>query len=197
MSPLLPERIEYIVVHSAGTRLRNVDARELHRVHRQRGWRGIGHHFVILDGRHDRKRDGTVERGRPITEAGAHTAGLNDRSIGICCVGQGDREPLTPAQLDALVDLVQALRARYGVALRNVIGHAEVNELVRRGELAADYRVRTTCPGARIDMAHVRARLREARPGHADRMEGVQAALPEQVWLPNVPIFRDEARVSD
>ena len=47
---------------------------------RHRGWKDIGYHFVI-------RLDGTIELGRPIAEVGAHCAGHNAESIGICYVG--------------------------------------------------------------------------------------------------------------
>ena len=43
-------------------------------------WIDIGYHFVI-------KRDGTLEEGRPVERQGAHVAGHNANSIGICMVG--------------------------------------------------------------------------------------------------------------
>ena len=48
----------------------------------------IGYHFVIYT-------SGTVATGRHLEEIGAHVAGSNARSIGICMVGT-DR--FTPAQ---------------------------------------------------------------------------------------------------
>jgi len=49
-----------------------------------RGWRDIGYHYVI-------KRDGTLQLGRPIEQAGAHVRGHNLTSIGICLVGGMDK----------------------------------------------------------------------------------------------------------
>ena len=54
--------------------------RELH-VHGN-GWSDVGYHYVI-------KQDGTVEQGRPLHRAGAHTKGYNN-SVGICYVGGVD-----------------------------------------------------------------------------------------------------------
>lgn len=44
------------------------------------GWADIGYHYVV-------KLDGTIERGRLISRAGAHCYGHNAHSIGICYVG--------------------------------------------------------------------------------------------------------------
>lgn len=47
--------------------------------HKDRGWKGIGYHFVVAP-------DGTVARGRPVSEVGAHVKERNRGTIGICMV---------------------------------------------------------------------------------------------------------------
>jgi len=49
------------------------------------GWRDIGYHFVVY-------RNGDVMPGRPIAQPGAHCAGHNAHSIGVCYVGGCDTE---------------------------------------------------------------------------------------------------------
>lgn len=89
-----------------------------------RGWRDIGYHFVIY-------RDGTIHKGRPIEQAGAHTAGYNANSIGICYIGgisdDGKKTPKdtrTPAQKAALIQLVKKLKSTYGNTI-TIHGHNE------------------------------------------------------------------------
>lgn len=48
------------------------------------GWSDIGYHDVI-------RRDGTIESGRPHEKTGAHAAGFNSDSIGVCLVGGMDK----------------------------------------------------------------------------------------------------------
>ena len=103
-------------------------------------YRDIGYHGVI-------RRDGTLESGRPMDEAGAHTAGHNQNSIGICLVGGiqdgtgGDANQdgiveefengqrgvpeanYTPAQWATLQRVVSDLRNKYPNA--TVHGHNE------------------------------------------------------------------------
>lgn len=50
---------------------------------------------------------------------------LNSASIGIELDNNGD-EPFADAQIDALVALLQDLRARYAIPAANVLGHADV-----------------------------------------------------------------------
>jgi beta-N-acetylhexosaminidase len=55
-----------------------------------------------------------------------HTTGLNWTAIGIEQVGNSDQAILQrPAQLAASLRLTRWLRCRYGIALKNVIGHNE------------------------------------------------------------------------
>jgi len=77
----MSREINRIILHMAYTPpSMDVGAKEIDGWHKQRGWRGIGYHYVI-------RRDGTLEHGRPHEEQGAHTKHENADSIGICLVG--------------------------------------------------------------------------------------------------------------
>lgn len=124
-------RIGFIVIHCSATPATavNVDAAEIRRWHRQKGWRDIGYHYVI-------KRDGTVEKGRPDDQPGAHEPRINSHSIAICLVGgsppNGSKEAkaglgennYTPAQWASLAKLVISLHAKHPTAV--VLGHRDV-----------------------------------------------------------------------
>ena len=58
----------------------NFNANDIDRWHKQKGWKGIGYHYVIL-------LDGTVEQGRELEAVGAHCSGHNAHSVGICYIG--------------------------------------------------------------------------------------------------------------
>lgn len=81
-----------------------VGVEEIDRWHRDRGWSGVGYHYVI-------KRDGTVEEGRPLTKSGAHTRGMNHHP-GICWIGT--KRP-TGKQLEAFCRLHDMLASQYNV----------------------------------------------------------------------------------
>jgi len=84
----------------------------------RRSWNevNLAAHFVV-------DRDGTIIRLMPETRMGRHTIGLNHLAIGIENVGDGDRMPLTPAQVEANAHLVRWLTWRYD--LTHLIGHYE------------------------------------------------------------------------
>ena len=123
---LLPEAIRYIVVHCAATPPdMDIGAKEIDLWHRQRGWAGIGYHYVI-------RRDGTLELGRPLNRPGAHAQGFNLLSWGICLVGGvtaagalGKPEAnYTPAQMFTLKDTIRYLEALAPQA--QVLGHRDL-----------------------------------------------------------------------
>ncbi len=154
----------YIVVHTAAYSGRNCDSDRIDQWHRDRGWQGIGYHFVIINNKHDDYDDGTVQMGRDISTPGAHTRGLNDQAIGICCVGHGDREPLTEAQHASLIELISHLIDEYDdINIDRVIGHREINELVAKGDIADRYLTHKTCPGLLVSMEEIRLEVRDYR----------------------------------
>ncbi len=107
--------MDYIVVHcSDSPQGRGDNAATLHAWHKQRGFAGIGYHFVVLE-------DGTVENGRPIYWEGAHVEGHNKNSIGICLIG---KDKFTDKQLSAAKKLVADLQKKHG---GKVVGHRDLD----------------------------------------------------------------------
>lgn len=80
---------------------------------------GVCAHYLI-------DRDGTIHRLVRETLMCRHTVGLNWAAIGIEHVGTSDRQVLGNArQRKASLALTRSLQGRYGIATKNVIGHAE------------------------------------------------------------------------
>ncbi|HRM59675.1 MAG TPA: N-acetylmuramoyl-L-alanine amidase, partial [Megamonas funiformis] len=66
--------------HSAIGGNDDITAADIHRIHLQNGWSGIGYHMFI-------RKSGLIETGRPLEDIGAHTYQHNNSSIGICLSG--------------------------------------------------------------------------------------------------------------
>lgn len=116
--------IDKIIVHCSATpNGRHHTAEDIHRWHLERGWSGIGYHYVICI-------DGTIEQGRPHYWQGAHASGHNENSIGICLIGTDE---YTDEQMMSLGAVVQSLSNLHKVKKENIIGHNEVSN--------------KTCPG--------------------------------------------------
>lgn len=117
-------KIDLIVIHCSATKAgQDYGVNDIRKWHRKRGYRDVGYHYVI-------KLDGTIQLGRPETQAGAHVAGHNARSIGVCYIGglsvNGKAtDTRTQAQKDALHELVAHLLTKYPKA--RVVGHRDLS----------------------------------------------------------------------
>lgn len=93
------------------------DAELIDSWHKERGFRKIGYHFVILNGKkksskdYNQSIDGKVETGRDLLEKGAHCKGHNN-SIGICFIGMsGD---FSENQMISCFYKLKELKDKYG-----------------------------------------------------------------------------------
>jgi N-acetyl-anhydromuramyl-L-alanine amidase AmpD len=148
--------IKLIVIHCAASKNgrplkndRESAAQVIDRWHRDRGFqrtavalaqqnrhlKHIGYHYVI-------DTDGTVETGRAIGEVGAHVAGHNTGSIGICMVGT---DAFTPVQWEKLTVLVGSLRAAYPDA--KICGHRDLSPDLNGDGIIQPNEWIKTCPG--------------------------------------------------
>ena len=115
--------INKIIIHCSATpEGHDYTAADIDSWHKARGWRCIGYHYVIY-------RDGSVHTGRDVEVMGAHCAGQNANSIGICYIGgcaadgKTPKDTRTPQQREALRRLVADLQEQYPGA--TVHGHNE------------------------------------------------------------------------
>ncbi|MBT9175459.1 MAG: hypothetical protein DDT22_01138 [candidate division WS2 bacterium] len=135
-------------------------AREIRRWHLERGWRDIGYHFVILNGRvlsrlHFPAMDGSVECGRMLNETltveadevGSHALGYNANSIGVCLIG---KTHITPKQQHSLISLLENLIKQYSIKIENILGHNETESGKKQGK---------TCPNFNVGL--IRASVKE------------------------------------
>jgi len=85
------------------------------------GWNDIGYNagIELIGTRYE------ILIGRMLTKPGAHTVGMNNSSIGICCVGNFDLAPPPPAQLDLLIRFTQSMMTIFNIPTGNVRRHAD------------------------------------------------------------------------
>jgi hypothetical protein len=82
-----------IVLHHSASRFGTREDIDLW--HRQRGFNGVGYHFIVTNGfdtseyKYNPEHDGRVQAGRRVSEAGAHckAKGKNNTALGVCCIG--------------------------------------------------------------------------------------------------------------
>lgn len=131
----IKREVTELVVHWTETPTnKNIGSEELNDLHISFGLDGLGYHYVI-------RRDGTLQRGRPVNIVGQHapTNNHDQRSIGIVFVG-GINAPSGTPNLDSFIS-AQSLtrsqlntfdhicRAFYAVFPGGqIVGHSEIDE---------------------------------------------------------------------
>ena len=111
---LISSNIKLLVVHCSDTE-EHLDLRggDIHEMHLNFGWDGIGYHKVIC-------RSGKVENGRPEYWIGAHVKGKNDISLGVCLIG---KNKFTKKQYLSLEKILRKWKSLYPEA--KVVGHRD------------------------------------------------------------------------
>jgi hypothetical protein len=144
-APVKKRRWRYIVVHNSGTRQGSAKAFEYYHLRVRKMPNGLAYHFVIGNG--SSTGDGEIEIGnrwrRQINGGHVHSDYLNNIALGICLVGDFNRDQPTRRQLEALEELTRYLRQRVGKIDRKwaiVKAHREINPP----------RWPTDCPGDRF-----------------------------------------------
>jgi len=131
-APVKRRRWQFIVVHNSGTRQGNARVFDYYHKHVRRMQNGLAYHFVIGNG--TSTGNGQIEVGdrwrRQINGGHVHSDYLNNISLGICLVGDFNRDQPTRAQLDACEELIRYVRDRCGKTERGTIPvkpHREIN----------------------------------------------------------------------
>jgi N-acetyl-anhydromuramyl-L-alanine amidase AmpD len=110
-------------------------------------------HFLV-------EASGRVDQLVPLSLRCRHTTGLNWTAIGIENVGLSDQAILdNPRQLSASLRLTQWLRCRYGIALKNVIGHNESLSSPYHHDLVPAFQHQTHSDWRHADMLRYRSLL--------------------------------------
>lgn len=102
--------------------------------------RSIGYHYVV-------DLDGKVWPGRSLGEPGAHAAGHNARSVGICLVGgiEPQAAHYSLAQWRSLAALVRGLQLQFSGA--RVLGHRDLSPDANHNGVVERREWLKTCPG--------------------------------------------------
>jgi hypothetical protein len=118
-----------IVIHHLGEPFGTAES--IHRRHLGWGYQGLGFHFILGNG--NGLADGEVHVGYRWNQQlpGAHVVGEqglqhNEHSIGICLIGNGQRQPFTERQITHLIRLVQRLQQELRIPAEQVRLHSSV-----------------------------------------------------------------------
>jgi len=121
-----------IILHHTGVEvLQSVEV--IHNYHKNSlNYAGIGYHFYV-------RKNGEIFKGRPEDTIGAHAYGSNADSIGICAEGNFEKETMSDAQRNSIVELLKYLTNKYSIS--KIQGHKDVNK--------------TSCPGKNYPMQEI------------------------------------------
>ena len=135
--------IDSIIVHCSATKAgQDFTAADIDCWHRERGFNGIGYHYVI-------RLDGKLEKGRDVSLAGAHCRGWNERSVGICYIGGLDEngrpaDTRTNAQKRVLYQIIMDLQREYNIL--QVLGHRDTSPDLNGDGVIEPYEYVKACP---------------------------------------------------
>ena len=135
--------IDSIIVHCSATKAgQDFTAADIDCWHRERGFNGIGYHYVV-------RLDGKLEKGRDVSLAGAHCKGWNGRSVGICYIGGLDAngrpaDTRANAQKRVLYQIIMDLQREYNIL--QVLGHRDTSPDLNGDGVIEPYEYVKVCP---------------------------------------------------
>jgi|WetSurMetagenome_2_1015567.scaffolds.fasta_scaffold01426_25 hypothetical protein len=108
-----------------------------------RPWRDIGYHWGV----ESVKGKIVIQKGRGLDTAGAHCIGMNEQSIGICCVGNFDKQhPSDAAYFNCSQLCVNMMEMFPAITPWDIFPHNKFSE--------------KTCPGQLFDMERLKKYVR-------------------------------------
>ena len=126
-APVQRARWKFVIVHNSGTRQGSARVFDYYHRRVRRMKNGLAYHFVIGNG--TSTRNGQIEIGdrwiKQIRGGHVHSDYMNNMGLGICLVGDFNRDQPTRAQLEACEELIKYLHERCGKM--QVRPHREVN----------------------------------------------------------------------
>ena len=115
------------------TAIRNISPEDINKLHKNKGWKGIGYHYYI-------RKDGTIYKGREDDAEGSHVKGYNKESIGICVEGNFEEEYLSDEQIESLKKLSLYICLKYNI--KDILPHKELGK--------------TLCPGKNFPLEEIK-----------------------------------------
>lgn len=150
----------HIVIHHSKSpdETESFDVTGIRNYHLAKGWIDIGYHFIV-------EKVGEyyeVIQGRDVHDKGAHCIeeNMNSNGIGICLVGDFDKEKPPSAAIEKLIRLCRSLCETHGIPVANILGHREVGLMAGYDWQKSQYK---SCPGAQFDMDIFRNKIRGKR----------------------------------
>jgi N-acetyl-anhydromuramyl-L-alanine amidase AmpD len=141
--------LKHIVIHCTATREnQNYTFEQCIRDHKARGFSQCGYHYFI-------RRDGTIHIGRPLNMIGAHVAGLNANSVGICYEGGLDengkpKDTRTYQQRESILKCINSTLSYFDdyqkIYSIQILGHRDFSQDKNRNGVVEPSEFVKNCP---------------------------------------------------
>ena len=139
--PRKRERTDVLIFHHVGPMPNfDVDAEVIHGWHLDRGdnWIGNAYNLVVLP-------DGTIELARPLGTVGAHSGSeANGKSIGVCVIGNFEKDNPTEEQIVACVNIGLYVKQEFNENIK-ITGHNSYSD--------------TACPGKNFPLKELKTSI--------------------------------------
>ena len=136
-------KIKRLIIHCSATKEgQEYSVDTITKWHKKRGFRTIGYHFLV-------HLDGSISKGRNISEIGAHCKGYNRYSIGVCYVGGLDqngkpKDTRTKEQKETLRNLSKILKVMFD--FNEVKGHRDYSKDLNGDGVISKIEWMKSCP---------------------------------------------------
>lgn len=149
-TPVQQGRWQAIVIHDCGQLAATPS--QMDEAARRQGLRGLGYHFVVGNGNGMSDGELYVSQRWMDQTPGAHAAGdnadwFNRNAVGICLVGDGNRQRFSPAQAKRLHETVRMLCEKLGIPADRVYLHSQIAPTSSPGRLFQESALRQALMG--------------------------------------------------
>lgn len=126
-------KVQKLVIHHSASDSATTKKSDIEKWHKQRGFTQIGYHKVI-------EGNGDIVDGRPDTTQGAHAKGANHSSLGVCVIGNFEKDTPSSKQINSLVSVLTTWCKTHKLKAANIYGHFDV----------PGGSTKTSCPGKNL-----------------------------------------------
>ena len=152
MDHMLPVR--RITIHHVGAGVFTDTARSavqarlesIRRTHRSLNWGDIGYHFLVDPA-------GRVWQGRPLAYQGAHVRDQNEGNLGVCVLGNFERQRPSADQLAAIASFVRHMMDACRLQTNAVHTHRELAPTACPGRYLQPRLAAMRAPGGELQLA--------------------------------------------
>lgn len=126
-------KIKKLIIHHSASNGATTKKADIEKWHKQRGFSQIGYHKII-------EGNGNVVNGRLEVIQGAHAKGANVGSLGVCVVGDFEKNMPSATQINALIVVLTDWCKHHKLNEANIYGHFN----------APGGSTKTSCPGKNL-----------------------------------------------